>query len=57
MSKFIEKDPETGREVVRWRTDRNYTKEELKAQREEFSREAESGKMICLTDLMINHGL
>lgn len=28
----------------------------LKAQREQFERDAKSGKVVCLTDLLINHG-
>ncbi len=50
--KYIDKDG-----VVRWLTDRKYTKEEQKKQRTDFVNEAEAGKQICLSDLMINHGM
>ena len=43
--------------VVRWLTDRKYTKEEQKEQRAAFMKDADEGKVICLTDLMINHGM
>jgi len=43
--------------VVRWDTKRKYTQEELAAQREEFSKEAEKGTVLCLSDLMINAGM
>lgn len=43
--------------ITRWSTDKKYTKEEQKQQRDEFLKEANSGKQICLTDLMINHGM
>ena len=29
----------------------------LKAQREEFEKDAKEGKVLCLTDLMISHGM
>jgi len=32
-------------------------KEKLKAQREQFGKDAEEGKVLCLTDLFISHGL
>ncbi len=43
--------------IVRWATDRPYTKEERRKQRADFVKDAEDGKQICLTDLMINHGM
>lgn len=52
---YIEKT--TSGEVVRFNTNKKYTKDELKKQREDFSKLANSGKQICLTDLMINHGM
>ena len=29
----------------------------LAAQREQFSKDAKAGKMLCLSDLMISHGM
>lgn len=29
----------------------------LKAQREQFSKDAKEGKVLCLSDLMISHGM
>ena len=29
----------------------------LKAQREEFEKDANAGKVLCLSDLLISHGL
>ncbi len=52
----IEKDNQ-GQNVVRWDTKKKYTKEELKKQRKEFEQEAKKVSLICLTDLMINHGM
>ena len=31
--------------------------EKLKKQREQFSKDAQNGKVLCLTDLFISHGL
>lgn len=45
------------KEVVRFDTNKKYTNEELEAQREQFSKDADAGKVICLTDLFINHGM
>lgn len=42
---------------VRWKTDRQYSEEERKKMRDEFQEEAKKGKLICISDLMINHGL
>ena len=50
--KYIDKDG-----GVRWKTDKQYTKEEKAQQREEFAKEAKCGTRLCLTDLMINHGI
>ena len=44
-------------ETVHFDTTKKYTKEELKAQRNQFSEDAKAGKVICLSDLMINHGM
>jgi len=54
--KYTERE-QNGQEVVRWKTDKKYSKEELKQQRKEFTKAAEAGKMLCLSDLMINHGM
>lgn len=55
---YIQKDKNaTGGEVVRFDTKKKYTKEELAAQREEFSKAAKEGKVICISDLMCNHGM
>lgn len=43
--------------VIRWNTNKKYNKKEQAQQRDEFQNEADSGKVICLTDLMINHGM
>ena len=32
-------------------------KEKLKAQRDEFEKDAKEGKVLCLTDLFISHGM
>ena len=31
-------------------------REQLAAQREKFERDAKAGKVLCLSDLLINHG-
>jgi len=31
--------------------------EKLKAQREQFGKDAKAGKVLCLSDLLISHGL
>lgn len=57
---FIGKYSETGRdgrEVVRYATKGRYTKEEQAAMRDDFVKEAKAGRQICLSDLMINHGM
>ena len=46
-----------GSDLVRWKTDKKYTKSELEQQRNEFESAAKSGKVICLSDLMINHSM
>ena len=46
-----------GKDLVTYDTDREYTKEELKQQREDFAKEAKDGQLIDLTALFINHGL
>ena len=53
---YVETD-KNGDEVVRWDTKKKYTKQELEKQREEFSNLAKQGKKLCISDLMINHGL
>lgn len=45
------------KEIVRWDTKKKYSKKELEQQRKEFTEKAKEGKVICLTDLMINHGM
>ena len=48
-----------GSETVRFET-RNkeqYTKLDLAAQRAQFVKDAKAGKIICLSDLMITHGM
>lgn len=50
--KYIGKDG-----VIRYDYKKKYTKEQLKAQREDFEKEAQTGKMICISDLMCSHGL
>jgi hypothetical protein len=52
-----EETDKNGNKVIRWDTKKKYTKEELKKQREQFVKQAKNGKVICLTDLMINHGM
>ena len=32
-------------------------KEKLKTQRDEFEKDAKAGKVLCLTDLFISHGM
>ncbi len=54
--KYTETD-KNGQSVIRFKTDRKYTQAELAQQREEFDKEAKAGKVICLSDLMINHGM
>ena len=58
-SRFVEEKIENGKtiETVRFDTTKKYTQRELKTQREQFSKDAQAGKIICLTDLMINHGM
>jgi hypothetical protein len=46
-----------GQMVVRFDTKREYTKEELKEQREQFVKDAKAGKVICISDLMGTHKL
>lgn len=54
---MYEETDKQGDKIIRWDTNKKYTKEELKQQREEFEEQAQKGKKICLTDLFINHGL
>lgn len=54
MYEEIQKD---GSKVVRLNTNKKYNKEELKAQREGMEKAAKEGKVICLTDLFITHGM
>jgi len=49
---YIDKDG-----VTRWDTNKKYTKKELKQQREEFEKVTDSGAQLCLSDLMITHGM
>lgn len=57
MDSYIEKEKGTGAEVMRWKTDRKYSKEERKAQWDEAEKHVKEGKPICLSDLMINGGM
>ena len=50
MTMFTDKDG-----IVRWDTKKQYTREELAKQRQEFEEQAKAGKTICLTDLIGNH--
>ncbi len=51
--KYVDKDG-----VVRYDyKNRKFTPEQLKAQREDFEKEAEKGKKICISDLMCSHGM
>ena len=56
IGKYTETMPD-GRELVRYATNGRYTNEQLEAQRQDFEKEARAGKLICLSDLMINHGM
>ena len=38
-------------------TDDPNRKEKLKAQRRQFEKDAKAGKVLCLSDLMISHGM
>jgi len=38
-------------------TDDPNRQEKLKAQRDEFEKDAKAGKVLCLTDLFISHGM
>jgi len=53
---YVKKEKD-GSETVRWDTNKKYTKAELGQQRQEFEDAAKSGEVLCLTDLMINHGM
>lgn len=55
--KYFETDKSDGQKVVRYDTKAKYTKKELEAQRADFEREAKAGNRICISDLMINHGM
>ena len=59
MSRYVQevREGDKIKEVVRFDTSKKYTKEELAVQREQFSKDAKAGKVICLTDLFINHGM
>jgi hypothetical protein len=46
-----------GKDVVRWKHKDGITKEEHKKMLNEAEKESESGKVICLSDLMINSGM
>jgi len=46
-----------GEEVMRWKTDKKFTKEERETQWREAESHVKKGKPICLSDLMINGGM
>jgi len=43
--------------VLRWEVRKDYSQEQLAAQRKEFVEEAEKGQLLCLSDLMCNAGM
>ena len=57
--RYVQEYSERGKvkEVIRYNTNKKYSKQELEVQREQFEKDAKAGKVLCLSDLMINHGM
>ena len=54
--RYIERD-EAGKDVVRFATTRKHNRAQQRRQRDQFTEDAKAGKLICLTDLFISHGM
>jgi len=53
----VEKNGPENRVIISWDTKRKYTSEQKAKQREEFTKAAQDGQLICLSSLMITHGM
>lgn len=55
-SSYLEKQ-NNGQEVLRFKTNKKYSKKERAEQWKEAEKAIHQGKQICLSDLMINAGM